>query len=311
MSSRRRRSLAAAAALAAWSCGGAGDSAEQSSSDTSTAASSDGRVVNDGVVINHISCGTADTTLLFVHGWAIDHSYWSSQVDAFCPAYRVVTMDLAGHGHSGNNRSSWAVEDYARDVRAVIDQLELDHVILIGHSMGGDIILEAAIDNDRVVALVGVDNFKAVGAEYTDEERAQIAAFLDQLRTNFDTAAVSYSRTYLFQPTTDSTAVERVIQSVIAVDSTIATATLEAVFAYFPREAERLSRLDKPLFLINSSATPTDSAGLMSTGVNFEVLDAGPTGHYPMIEDPVRFNDLLQRVVERIEAGSRGQASAQ
>src|SRR5690606_2304409 len=117
-------------------------------------------------------------------------------------------------------------------VRAVIDQLELDHVILIGHSMGGDIILEAAIDNDRVVALVGVDNFKAVGAEYTDEERAQIAAFLDQLRTNFDTAAVGYSKTYLFQPTTDSTAVERVIQSVVAVDSTIAAATLEQLFEY-------------------------------------------------------------------------------
>jgi pimeloyl-ACP methyl ester carboxylesterase len=293
-----------ATTFAIASCGGPRSSTEEAPSDSASIASAEVRVNNDGVFIDHKSCGEAEVTLLFVHGWAIDQTYWSSQVEAFCPEYRVVTMDLPGHGNSGTNRDRWTVEAYASDVRAVIDQLELDHVILIGHSMAGDIILEAAIDNENVMALVGVDNFKEVGTTYTDEVKAQIAGFLDELRTNFDAAAVAYSESYLFQPTSDSAVVRRVIRNILDVDSAIAVSTLQELFAYAPGEPDRLSMLDKPLYLINSSATPTDSAGLKSTGVAFEVLDAGPTGHYPMVEDPARFNQLLQQVVKQIEAGS-------
>jgi pimeloyl-ACP methyl ester carboxylesterase len=295
-----RTFLLAAGSLAACACGSPNGSSADAEADSTHSASPDVRVSNDGVFIDHRSCGHGDTTLLFVHGWAIDQGYWSEQVAAFCPDHRVVTMDLPGHGNSGKNRESWAVEDYASDVRAVLDQLDLSDVVLIGHSMGGDIILEAAIDNDRVIALVGVDNFKDVGAEYTEEVRAWIAGFIDELRTDFDSAAVAYSRRALFQPTTDSAVVHRVIQSELAMDPAIAATTLEKLFEYAPGEADRLSRLDKPLHLINSSATPTDSAGLRSTGVPFRVLDVGPTGHYPMIEDAKTFNGLLRQALEEI-----------
>jgi pimeloyl-ACP methyl ester carboxylesterase len=298
-----RSCVLAVTAAVVCSCSGPDASSDEATADVATTASADVRVSNDGVFINHEGCGEGDATLLFVHGWAIDHTYWSSQVEAFCPDYHVVTMDLPGHGDSGANRNSWTVEDYASDVRAVIDQLQLEHVILIGHSMGGDIVLEAALDNDEVIALVGVDNFKDVGADYTDEVNERISLFIDQLRANFDTAAVEFTRRSLFQPGTDSAVAQRVIQNVLEVDPAIGATTLEQLFAYSPQEADRLSLLDKPLYLINSSATPTDSAGLKSTGVAFKVLDAGPTGHYPMVEDPVRFNELLQQVLEEIEAG--------
>ncbi len=243
--------------------------------------------------------------MLFVHGWAIDQTYWSSQMEEFCPEYHVVTIDLAGHGKSGKNRERWAVEDYASDVKAVIDQLHLKNVVLIGHSMGGNIILEAALNNDKVLALVGVDDFKTVGVAHTDDTKMRIANFIHQLRSNFDATAVAYARRNLFQPTTDSAVTRRVIQNVQDVDSVIAASTLQEVFEYAPRVAERLSQLKKPLYLINSSATPTDSAGLKSTGVTFKVLDVGPTGHYPMVEDPQAFASLLRQVLQDIGTGTR------
>jgi pimeloyl-ACP methyl ester carboxylesterase len=305
MRATTRALLCATTALVTSSCGGSSGSPDEATADSSALASADVRVTNQDVLVHHTMCGEGDLTLLFVHGWAIDHTYWSSQVEEFCPEHRVVTIDLPGHGASGTNRDSWTVEAFASDVTTVIEQLHLDDVILIGHSMGGDVVLEAGIGNDAVIALVGVDTFKDVGTEYTPEIEARIAAFVDQLRTNFDSAAVAYSRRALFQPTTDSAVMERVIRSEVEVDSTIAATALAELFDYAPREADRLARLQKPLYLINSSATPTDTVGLSSTGVRFRVLDVGRTGHYPMIEDPAAFNRLLREVVEDVGSGVR------
>jgi pimeloyl-ACP methyl ester carboxylesterase len=63
--------------------------------------------------------------------------------------YTVVALDLGGHGQSGHNRENWTIEDFAKDVRAVIDGLHLNNVILVGHSMGGEIILQTALHLTR------------------------------------------------------------------------------------------------------------------------------------------------------------------
>jgi len=297
--------LVAAAALAMCSCSSSRDSTGKTGADSAQPEHVEVSVSNEGVFIDHNSCGGGDTTLLFVHGWAIDQSYWSSQVDDFCPDYHVVTIDLPGHGRSGKNRKGWTVEDYAGDVRAVIDQLHLENVVLVGHSMAGNISLEAALNNDKVLAVVGVDNFKGVAGAYSDEMKARIADFIHQLRTDFDETAEAYVRRGLFQPTTDSAVVRRVLQSVEEVDSAVAAETMAGVFEYAPKAGERLSQLGKPLYLINSSAGPTDEAALRATGVTVTLLDVGPTGHYPMLEDPQAFDTRLRQVLQDIGTARR------
>lgn len=297
--------LAVATMLAVFSCGGPPDPAEEAEAAFPGPATAEMHVGNQGVYIDHQSCGAGDTTLLFVHGWAIDQTYWSHQVEDLCSEYRVVTIDLPGHGRSGTNRESWAVEDYAGDVRAVMDQLRLENVVLIGHSMGGNIILEAALGNDRVLALVGVDNFRSVEGAYDEETKARIADFVRRLETDFDSTAVAFARRNLFQPTTDGAVIDRVIRSVETVDSVSSAATLAGVYAYAPGATERLSRLKKPLYLINSSAASTDLAGLRSTGATVDLLDVGPTGHYPMLEDPRRFDLMLRQVLQDIRNPTR------
>ena len=64
-------------------------------------------IVSNKVYIDYTDSGTGDTTLLFVHGWCINKTYWSAQVKHFDKRYRVVTIDLPGFGRSGKNRSVW------------------------------------------------------------------------------------------------------------------------------------------------------------------------------------------------------------
>ena len=259
-------------------------------------------VYNDDVEINVSRYGQGELTLLFVHGWCINKGYWTNQVEELKSDYKVVTMDLPGFGLSGKSREEWSIQAYAADVNAVIAQLELDNVVLVGHSMGGNIVLEAALNNNKVIALVGVDNFKEVGLEYTDDIRGEIEGFLGMLRDDFPVMIAAYAESALFHPETDSLVRKRVVDDFLDADRNIALSSLESLFGYTQQELEKLSAFQGKLYLINSDATPTDENGLLASGVAYEVIDINTTGHYPMIEKPQVFNQLLRKVLNKIEA---------
>src|SRR5688572_6013186 len=69
----------------------------------------------DGVPISYEVHGNGSPALVFVHGWSCDPTYWAAQVEPFAANYKVVTIDLAGHGESGTQRSDWTMESFGED----------------------------------------------------------------------------------------------------------------------------------------------------------------------------------------------------
>ena len=283
-------------------CSNSQESSSHQSAKAPTTGTEDIRIENEGVFINYKSDGQGPYTVLFVHGWCINQSYWAKQMEALRSDYRVLSLDLPGFGASGKNRSDWTMEAYGSDIKALINQLQLDKVILVGHSMGGDVILEAALDNDKVIALIGVDNFKDVGMDYGENVEAEMAEFLRLLKENFAAVAPAYAEGNLFHPSTDSLAKARVIEDFRTADPQTAFASLKGLFDYAAVEPQRLSQVQQPLYLINSNATPNYKEGLDATGVQYEIIDIDSTGHYPMIEKPLVFNDLLKKTLQKITA---------
>lgn len=256
-------------------------------------------IKNDSVRIDYTDTGKADTVLLFAHGWCINKTYWTDQVNFFKDRYRVVTMDLPGFGESGKNRRNWTTENYGKDIEAVITQLHLKNVILIGHSMSGDIILEAAtLVPDSIIALVGVDNFKTVGQLPTKESKAAIDNAIIQLKQNFKKVAFNYVNQYLFSPSTDSLVRKRVLSDVANADSSIAIASM--IPGDFD-EAAKLRVANKKLYLINSDVTPTDTTGFISNKISYKINYVHGSGHYPMIEQPAAFNTALEEILADIK----------
>ena len=102
--------------------------------------------------------------LVFVHGWSCDSRYWRAQIPYFSQKYRIALVDLAGHGHSGFGRSNYTMGSFGEDVLAVVEALGAEKVILIGHSMGGIVIAEAArLMPEKVLGLIGVDTLVGCG----------------------------------------------------------------------------------------------------------------------------------------------------
>ena len=140
----------------------------------------------DNVAINYRVEGEGTPALVFVHGWSCEKSYWKYQVPHFSKRYKVVTIDLAGHGESGSGRKDWTMEAFGKDVAAVVEKLDLHRVILIGHSMGGPVIIEAARQMpERVIGLVGVDTFLDLGRQYTQQ---QVDAYVAPFERDFAAA---------------------------------------------------------------------------------------------------------------------------
>lgn len=101
-------------------------------------------------------------TIIFVHGWTCDDSSWKAQVPAFSHDYRVVTLDLPGHGESETPASleDYSMELFADAVEAVRNEIGAKRVVLVGHSMGGTVIRAYALKYpDHVAGLVAVDGY--------------------------------------------------------------------------------------------------------------------------------------------------------
>jgi len=162
----------------------------------------------DGVPMHYDVQGHGTTALVFVHSWCCDRRYWDRQVDHFAPQYTVVTLDLAGHGASGQARTQWTMAAFGQDVIAVVEQLGLEQVVLIGHAMSGVVIVETARHlPTAVIGVVGVDTWRGVEQIRTPE---QVAKRLVPFRANFVEAARTYVRS-MCVPTSDPALVEHVV----------------------------------------------------------------------------------------------------
>src|SRR5438552_3763306 len=120
----------------------------------------------DGAKVHWSSKGSAKQAVILVHGWTCDETSWDAQVPALSKKYRVITLDLPGHGKSDppkDGKFSMAV--FARAVEAVRVEAKVDKAVLVGHSMGTPVIREyARMYPQHVVGLVPVDGIVQIAS---------------------------------------------------------------------------------------------------------------------------------------------------
>lgn len=113
---------------------------------------------SDGVELSYSTHGSTGTPVVLIHGWACNSSDWSWTVDSLFTEHQVIALDLRGHGGSSALTDDFSARRFALDVVGLLDYLDLDRVILAGHSLGGLIASEIAIRwPDRVRGLVAID----------------------------------------------------------------------------------------------------------------------------------------------------------
>jgi len=255
---------------------------------------------SDGVDIRYEVEGSGAPAIVFVHGWSCDRSYWRPQIDHFAKFHQVVAIDLAGHGESGLTRKEWTMAAFGADVRAVLEALDLRGAVLVGHSMGGPVILEAArLAPDRVAALVPVDTLAEVENRMSPEARE---GFLAPIRADFGAATDGFVRQFMFTPRSDPKLIDRIAGDMAKAPPEVAIPAMESLFSY--DEAAALARVTIPVRLLNADNFPTDLAAARRHKPDVELTVMPRVGHFLMAEVPEEFNRLLARAVRELTSAA-------
>ncbi len=250
----------------------------------------------DQTEISYTLYGDGETALVFVHCWCCDQGYWREQVDTFSQDYTVVTIDLAGHGKSGTGRDDYTLQAFGLDVANVVKHLELDRIILIGHSMGGGVILSAAHQlKEQTLAVIGVDTYQGFQYELSD---SMIAQFVQPFRQDFYHTTIGFVHG-MFPPGADSGLVIEIAEDMAEGPAEAGISAMINNISTDP--VELLDGLDIPIYSINSRMFPIDIQANREHYPDFEVRFIEGVGHFVQLEDPRSFNRTLTGILKEID----------
>jgi pimeloyl-ACP methyl ester carboxylesterase len=250
----------------------------------------------DSTPISYEVSGSGEPTLVLVHGWSCDARYWRAQVPVLSKKHRVVVLDLAGHGHSGMTRTRYTMRAFGEDVRAVTEATGSKQVILIGHSMGGSVIAEAArLMPDRVIGLIGVDTLENVEYPLTTEELKKMVAPMEK---NFISGSRQFVGEMLY-PETDRQLKEWIIADISSAPSNVALSAMQEMMGQFisGEAAKVFDALRIPVISVNGDLWPVDVAANRRHMISYDAIILKKADHFLMLDRPEEFNAALEKAV--------------
>lgn len=236
--------------------------------------------------------------LVLIHGHPFDRSMWKPQTAAFGSKYRVITPDLRGYGESEVSSDKTTLEEFARDIAALLGALEADRLILCGLSMGGQIAFEFyRLFPEKIRALVLADTF----AQLDDAERKQ--ARYDTAERLVKEGMRDYAEEVLPKMIAPQTIAEQPDVRAHVLSMMRGTSPKGAAAALRGR-AERpdytalLAEINVPTLIVVGSLdefTPVADAEFMRdriSGSKMAVIEGA--GHMPNLENPAEFNRIVE-----------------
>ncbi len=272
--------------------------APEESAATEPAPVTEGKATSpDGVPIAYSVEGDGEIAVVLIHGWSCDRTYWRETIEPLMASYTVVSLDLAGHGTSGHERAEWTLASFGADVKAVVEALELERVILVGHSMGAPVALEAVpLLDGKVLGVVAVDSLHDVGNR---PDPQQWQGVIESYESDFGGTCNPFVRS-MFLDAADPDIVESTALDMCSAPPEIATELLRRFGAYDQAAAMRAAAV--PVRAINSTVYPTNVDGNREHG-DFDVRVIEGVGHFPMLVVPGELNRMLSEVLAELTSG--------
>lgn len=254
--------------------------------------------------------GSGAPTLIFVHGGFCNRHDWAAQINALATRFRLVTLDMPGHGESPLP-AEFTVAALAQAVCGVKAQAR-GPVVLVGHSLGVDVILEAWRQSSEQIAALSLIEGGLVADGDPDEAAAAVESKMDAVGLDVFLDAAFRQ---MFTHASDPQMRDRVLARLRQIDRAFAREIILSKVRWDARfAAPVLASVTVPLQLIQSThfdetfqrrslpagtSTPWIELVLRQQPAS-EICHVSGVGHFPQIEAAPLVNDCIRSFVDRL-----------
>ncbi|MBI1920819.1 MAG: alpha/beta fold hydrolase [Geobacter sp.] len=266
---------------------------------------------SDGIMLHYEDKGQG-RPLVFVHGWAMSGRVWFFQTEELASSHRVVTLDLRGHGRSEPSSGPFSMSLLAADLRGLMDGLALENAIVVGWSMGVQVVLEAFPSiRERVAGLVlvsGTPRFTSAADYLHALPPVEARGMGVRLKRNFAATMGDFFRRMFVEGELDHDRYQRIVREVVIGGRQPSPETaLDALRAL--QEADQrqcLPEIDVPVLLVHGDLDTIclPAASRYMTGqlshARLEMMEG--VGHAPFMSRPGEFNHMLMDFTRSLDA---------
>jgi len=256
-------------------------------------------VTSDSVRLHYLSAGTGPT-IVFIPGWTMPADIWEPQLRYFARSHRVIALDPRSQGGSARVSDGNFVDRRAQDVHELVRHLGAQPVVLVGWSLGVVEVLQVVerFGTADVAGLVLVDGviWVAPHSSFATLVDSMLARMLRDRRTF--TAAFVHD---MYRTRQDSHYLARVTRAALSTPTPTAYTLLASAYAVGRRDwRAALSRVDRPVLCVGTGFMRETADTVRARVLDAQVEIFEDAGHAIFIDEPGRFNRVLERFVQRL-----------
>lgn len=233
--------------------------------------------------------------VLFLHGWMGSWRYWYPTIERVAEHFRTYSFDFWGFGDTRQVKSRHeSIQSYSDQVIRFLDELGIDRVLLVGHSMGGMVALKTAINHPKRISRV-----VAVGAPIVGDSLSWLLKLTDRPVLANAFARAPWLRRYMFRMflgETNDPAVNEILDDSVKSSSTTLRRAVGSMWRTDLRP--ELPRLSVPSLIVHGGRDEIvhpNQADLFDNVPSAEVVVMPESRHFPFLDEADLFNETLLR----------------
>jgi pimeloyl-ACP methyl ester carboxylesterase len=250
----------------------------------------------DGNKIHYYDTGNtkAKNALVLVHGWTCNAEFWKDTYNAF-PQYRVIAIDLPGHGQSDKPKLDYSMEHFARSIHAVLKEAGVKNAVIAGHSLGTPVARQFyRLYPKQTLGIIIVDGPLRPLAPKADMEK-----FLAPMRINYAENSAKFIDGML-KPVSDRALAKFIGDNMLATPDYVA---LSAMDGMIDEKIWTQDKIEVPVLAVMAPLAANWPPGLKEAytilAPNMDFHEWTGVTHFLMMERPAEFNNLVGSFISK------------